>query len=50
MVDKRNCNICIKCEERRKNYTRIWIVGEESVCASNVQEYTQMNQHALSIT
>ena len=49
IVDKLKCKVCSKFEskiEGRKNFSNKWILGADSVRASNVQDHAQNDQHA----
>lgn len=52
MVERFKCKICTRYElsiDRRKKYSNKWIVGTESVCASNVRDRAQNEQHTHAI-
>ena len=52
IVEKLKCKVCTKFEskiEGRKNFSNKWIVGAESVRASNVRDHAQNDQHAQSM-
>ena len=49
IVEKLKCKVCTRFQssiQGRKNFSNKWIVGAESVCASNVRDHAQNNQHA----
>ena len=43
------CTKYVSSIERRKNYSNKWIAGTESVCASNVRDHAQNDQHTQAM-
>ena len=52
MVEKLKCKVCTRFQlsiQGRKNFSNKWIIGVESVRASNVQDHAQNDQHAMHL-
>ncbi len=48
VVEKMKCKVCTKFQpsiEGRKNYSSKWIIGADSIRASNVKDHAKNDQH-----
>ena len=52
VVVRLNCSVCMKYKKKtmgRRNYSKRWIIGADSLCTGNICDHTHSNQHAMSL-